>query len=211
MERLIPVEFSIPPTPTQGVGRKTIVEDTVKVLLRNTLSHLKTHESIPRNVTSLPNQTKTPKRQSNIRCISRRKPVSANSLCSVSGSHKTCLTDDVRPLDRDMLVDTDGHLAKTRGVEAIGRLVKGEKVSSGSRRTRPSYGNNGTLIPSPKLVTSEPRWDASATPALVLEQRDFRAVPSNAKRLESLRTPLWSRAKSWVGCKGEVTVLMPLN
>ena len=204
MERLIPVEFSIqPPTPTQGLGRKTIVEDTVKVLLRNTLSHLKTHESIPRNVTSLPSKKKMPKRQSNMRC----KPVSANSLCNLSGSHKTCLTDDVRPLDRD----TDGHLAKTRGVEAIGRLVKGEKVSSGSRRTRPSYGNNGTLIPSPKLVTSEPRWDASATPALVLEQRDFRAVPSNAKRLDSLRTPLWSRAKSWVRCKGEVTVLMPLN
>ena len=202
---MIRVEFSIPPTPTQGgFNRKTIVEDAVKVLLRNKLSHLKTHESIPRNVTSLPSK-KTPK--SSI----RRKPVSANSLCNVAGSHKTCLTDDVRPLNRDMLVDTDGHLAKTRGVEAIGRLVKGEKVSSGSRRTRPSYGNNGTLIPSPKLVTSEPRWDASATPALVLEQRDFRAVPSNAKRLDSLRTPLWSRAKSRVGCKGEVTVLMPLN
>lgn len=201
---MVRVEFSIQPTPTQ-VGRKTIVEDTVKVLFRNKLSHLKTHESIPRNVTSLPSK-KTP-RQSSI----RRKPVSANSLCNLSGSHKTCLTDDVRPLNRDMLVDTDGHLAKTRGVEAIGRLVKGEKVSSGSRRTRPSCGNNGTLIPSPKVVTSEPRWNASATPALVLEQRDFRAVPSNAKRLDSLRTPLWSRAKSRVGCKGEVTVLMPLN
>ena len=194
MERLVPVEFSIQGTPAGG-QQPRVVENITGALSKG----------IPRNITSLPckalpkciprNVTSLPSKASKCRGISHRKPVSANSLSKVSDSHKTCWNED-------MLVDIYGHLTLTRGVVVSGRPVKCDKVCSGSRRTRPSHGNNGTLIPSPQLITSEPRWDASATPAFVLEQRDFRAVPSNAKRI-----PL--RDQSWGACKGEVTVLMP--
>ena len=172
---LVPVEFSIPVS-TAGVQLKQprVVDNRAGALLKG----------IPRNITSPP--SKAPKG-----------PVSANSHCNLSDSHKTCWNEDVRPLDRGMLVDIYGHLTLTRGVVVNGRPPRCDKVSSGLRRTRPSHGNNGTFNPSPQLVTSKPRWDASATPAFVLEQREFRAVPSNAKRL----IPLSLRDQRY---KGEV-------